>query len=51
MDLDEAMLATVTRSEAEHELLSHGRTFAEFASEVGEREEYQGSEVLEWLGY
>lgn len=51
MDFDEAMLATVSRVEATYELEAHGRTFAEFASEVGEREEYKGSEILEWLGY
>ena len=51
MDFDEAMEAIVSRVEATLELQAHGRTFEEFASEVGEREEYKGSEVLEWLGY
>jgi hypothetical protein len=51
MTLEEAMDAMVTKEEAIIEILLHRQNPREFFAEVGEREEYQGSEVLEWLGY
>ncbi|WP_177318120.1 hypothetical protein [Burkholderia ubonensis] len=44
---------TVTRAEAEAEIAKHDAEggFAAFLAEVGDREEYEGKEVLDWLGY
>lgn len=43
----------VTRAEAEAEIAKHDAEggFAAFLVEVGDREEYEGKEVLDWLGY
>lgn len=51
MDYEEAIEATVTRAQAQREIECHGLRFADFVSEVGDRAQYRGSEVLEWLGY
>lgn len=58
MTYDEAVEATVSREEALREIERHAETpmeafekWCEFLSEVGDRPEYQGSEVLGWLGY
>lgn len=42
---------TVTRKEACHEIAQHGADFDEFITEVGDKQEYKGGEVLAWLGY
>lgn len=34
-----------------YEQALHGLDFSDFAEEYGNREEYQGRDVLEWLGY
>lgn len=45
----------ITRARAIRELRRHGvgdsDTIAQFYAEVGEREEYDAQEVLNWLGY
>lgn len=43
----------VTRAEAKAEIEKHDidGTFETFLAEVGDREEYEGREVLDWLGY
>jgi hypothetical protein len=61
----DAMEATVTRAQARAEIKRHFGSeveaaangmafeayFAEFLAEVGDRDEYEGSDVLGWLGY
>lgn len=50
----EAIELTVTRAEAKAEIDKHdwdGDAWAQFVEEVGDREEYEGEEVLGWLGY
>lgn len=53
MDYDQALLATVSRSEAEAEIARHDVEggFQAFLTEVGDRDTYKGREVLDWLGY
>ncbi|CBJ36130.1 conserved hypothethical protein (plasmid) [Ralstonia solanacearum CMR15] len=43
----------VTRAEAKAEIDKHDCDggFAAFIAEVGDREEYTGKDVLDWLGY
>ena len=50
----EAREAIVTKSEAIQEIKGHGhgeQGILEFFQEVGEKDYYKGSEVLDWLGY
>lgn len=51
--LADALEATVTRAEAEAEIAKHDVDggFALFLTEVGDKSEYEGREVLDWLGY
>ncbi len=51
MTFEEAMDAVVSKAEAVAEIRRHHQDPAEFFAEVGEREDYPGSEVLGWLGY
>lgn len=53
MTFDEAMASTVSRAEAKAEIDRHDVEggFEAFLAECGDRGEYQGSEVLGWLGY
>ena len=53
MSYEEAIETTVSREEARREIERHDidGTFADFLSEVGDRAEYSGEEVLAWLGY
>lgn len=51
MTYDEAIAATVSRAEALSEVRKHGIAPAEFLEEVGDKPEYTGKEVLDWLGY
>jgi len=51
MTYEEAMEAIVSKAAAMAEIRRHDHDPVEFFSEVGERDEYQGSEILEWLGY
>ncbi len=52
MTLDEAMETIVTREEARREIAKHdGEGFDLFLQDMGDRQEYEGSEVLNWLGY
>lgn len=50
---DDAAAATITRAQAKAEIVKHevDGGWAEFVAEVGDRDTYQGSEVLDWLGY
>jgi hypothetical protein len=49
----EAREATVSRADARREIEKHEADggFAAFLEEVGDRPEYKGKEVLDWLGY
>lgn len=53
MDYETALTATVTRAEARREIGRHDVEggFAAFLVEVGDRSEYTGADVLNWLGY
>lgn len=51
MDYNEAIDTTVSRAEARREIEKHCCSWAEFLQDVGDREEYEGYEVLDWLGY
>ncbi|HDR9764289.1 TPA: hypothetical protein QDC44_008581 [Burkholderia cepacia ATCC 25416] len=50
---EEACDLTVTRAEAEAEIGKHHVEggFASFLEDVGDKPEYEGKEVLDWLGY
>lgn len=48
---EESLLATVTKAQAIREVRAHGIDFEEFLAEVGNKKEYLGKEVLDWLGY
>jgi hypothetical protein len=47
----DAIESEVSKSEAIQELKRHDADPFAFFAEVGERDTYQGSEVLDWLGY
>ncbi|PRE41222.1 hypothetical protein C6P97_28225 [Burkholderia multivorans] len=49
---EDACDMTVTRAEAEAEIGRHDVAggFSAFLAEVGDRPEYEGKEVLDWLG-
>ena len=50
----DAREATVSKATALRELDNHGMSQKDvdlFLKEVGNKEEYEGSEVLNWLGY
>lgn len=49
--LEDAMEAEVTKAEAKAEIKKHKLEWNDFIEEVGDKELYSGSEVLEWLGY
>lgn len=48
---NDAREAVVSRSQAIAEVLRHHCDHLEFLSECGDKDEYLGSEVLNWLGY
>ena len=47
----EAVGATVTRIQAQREVSAHGLSWEDFIADVGDKSEYQGTEVLDWVGY
>ena len=51
MNYDDACTASVSRARALEEVKLHHCDVAEFLAEVGDRAEYRGSDVLNWLGY
>ncbi len=51
MEYEDAMEAEVTREEARREIANHDCEFSEFLEDCGDKPEYKGSEVLNWLGY
>ena len=52
MNYEDAKEATVSREEALREIAKHDcEGAAAFLSDVGNKSEYTGAEVLDWLGY
>lgn len=51
MDYTQAIGVTVSRATAYREIDRHGCSWEEFLYDVGDKKEYQGYEVLDWLGY
>lgn len=51
MDFETAMETTVSMNQARKEIEAHGHRFEDFAAEFGWSQEYQGADVLGWLGY
>ena len=51
MGYSEAIEYTVTKEEARKEIRLHGLRFRDFTSDLGNKQNYSGSEVLNWLGY
>jgi len=51
MSYEDAVTTKVTRSQALAEVRRHGASESEFFADVGDKDVYQGAEVLGWLGY
>lgn len=51
MTFEEALVALIPRDAALAEVRVHGCDETEFLTEVGDRDEYLGEDVLGWLGY
>lgn len=51
MDYEEASEYIVTREEARREIKLHLLSFEDFLREAGDKKEYLGHEILDWLGY
>lgn len=51
MTYDEAYEETFTRAEVAAEMKRHSCEMSEFVEDCGDKEEYTGQELLDWLGY
>jgi hypothetical protein len=51
MNYEEALKYELTRKETKNYIKRHGLRFSDFVNEVGSKQIYKGSEVLNWLGY
>lgn len=51
MDYTQACIATISRAAALAEVKRHHCSTTDFLADVGDRAEYLGSDVLNWLGY
>lgn len=51
MNYEQAVEAEVSKEEALAEVCKHGCSTTEFLSEMGNKDSYEGAEVLAWLGY
>lgn len=51
MNYEEAIETKVSRKQAEREIKRHGLDPNDFFAEFGSREQYNGSDILGWLGY
>ena len=47
----EAMKSQFTYEEVAQEIARHGQLMADFVADFGSRLIYNGSDVLDWLGY
>tara|TARA_R110002167_G_scaffold87625_2_gene236636 strand:+ start:1435 stop:1599 length:165 start_codon:yes stop_codon:yes gene_type:complete len=48
---EDALEITLTAVQVKREIEKHSLSFNDFINEVGDKESYKGSEVLNWLGY
>ena len=48
---EDAREAKLTKEQAIKEVAAHGLSVEEFVEDVGDKAEYKGWEVLNWLGY
>lgn len=44
-------LTDISAAESKREVEKHGLSWDAFVSEVGEKAEYEGAEILNWIGY
>lgn len=51
MEYNEAVGATVSQAQARAEVKRHSCEWSEFVADVGDKAQYSGQEVLDWLGY
>lgn len=51
MTYNEATETTVTYSMAKKEIELHSCSMSDFIAEYGRKDNYEGSDVLAWLGY
>lgn len=51
MTYEQAIEETVSKKAALTEVRNHGCSVSEFIEEMGDKENYQGEDVLNWLGY
>lgn len=51
MTYDEAIDSIISKIQARTEIELHGHSWVDFIKDIGDREEYTGAEVLDWLGY
>ena len=51
MNYTEAMKSKITRLEDKIEIKKHNLEFRDFINECGDKSEYIGCEILNWLGY
>jgi hypothetical protein len=51
MTYEEALTINVTKAQALAEIRKHGIDPNEFLEDMGDHEDYDGAEVLAWLGY
>jgi len=51
MRYSEAIEYIVTKEEVKKEIRLHGLRFKDFIEDLGNRPNYSGLEVLNWLGY
>ena len=51
MNYEEALECVVSAQEARQEIEKHCLSFTDFQNDVGVAAEYEGGEVLDWLGY
>ena len=51
MNYSEALEASISINDAREEVIRHGLNWQDFLQDIGEKEEYLGEEILNWLGY
>lgn len=51
MRYEQAIQTIVTKEEVKKEIRLHGLRFRDFAEDLGNKPNYSGLEVLNWLGY
>lgn len=51
MTYEQATQETVSKEMALKEVRNHGCSIVEFLEEMGNHKNYEGAEVLAWLGY